>query len=102
MSLSRKQRRETAKKMGYLSQNNSFKDFAQRLERSHQAGDMIHKRNLEEQRWEMKKMEELKERERLMSEINAQRETTKEQEFTFDSSSFDFLNRMGDSEDLPG
>jgi hypothetical protein len=101
MSLSRKERRQAAKKMGYLSQDNSFKNFAERLGRSNQAGSMIHQRHLEDQRWDLKKQEEIRERERLMSEINARKESHKEEEFRLDVSSFDFLNQMENGEDQP-
>lgn len=91
MSQSRKERREAAKKMGYLSKDNSFKNFASRIERSARAGDMIHQKHLEDQRWEIKKKLETKEKERIMAEISSSTQN-KEQTFNFDTSSFDFLN----------
>lgn len=101
MSLSRKERREAAKKMGFLSQDNSFKNFAERLSRSNQAGNMIHQRHIEDQRWEMKKQEEIREREKLMREINSSKENQKEEEFRLDVSSFDFLNQVDNAEEQP-
>lgn len=101
MSMSRKERRQAAKKMGFLSQDKSFKNFAQRLGRSNEAGTMIHQKNLEDQRWELKKQEEVRERERLMREINSRKETQKEEEFRLDVSSFGFLNQIDNAEDQP-
>ena len=50
---------------------------------------------------DLKKQEEIRERERLMSEINARKESHKEEEFRLDVSSFDFLNQMENGEDQP-
>jgi hypothetical protein len=97
--MTRKERRDAAKKMGYLNQKTTFKDFADRIGRSNKAGDMIHKKHLEEQRWELKKKEEMKKYESSLKEIQEKQET---QEFyNFDASSFGFLNPESGDEDLP-
>lgn len=100
MSLSRKERRDAAKKMGYLKSDSSFSNFAQRLSRSKEAGNMIHKKNLEDQRWETKKALEEKERNRIMKEIESTNNTSPES-FSFDPTSFGFLESVEPSEDQP-
>jgi hypothetical protein len=59
MSANRRARRETAKKMGYLGKPMSYQELANRLSRSPEAGNMIHMQNIEQQRWDMKKKEEV-------------------------------------------
>ena len=47
---SRKQRREMARKFGLTKKNQNFTKWAQQLDRSVKAGQMIHQINLQEQR----------------------------------------------------
>lgn len=97
--MTRRERREAAKKMGFLGQKASFKDFADRLGRSNKAGDMMHKKHLEDQRWEMKKKEEIKKYESSLKEIQDKNQT--QEPYNFDVSSFGFLNPEPGDEDLP-
>ena len=46
---SRKQRREMARKFGLTKKNQNFTKWAQQLDRSVKAGQMIHQINLQEQ-----------------------------------------------------
>lgn len=97
--MTRRERRDAAKKMGYLSQKTTFKDFANRIGRSNKAGDMIHKKHLEEQRWELKKKDEIKKYESSLKEIQEKQQA--QESYNFDSSSFGFLNPESGDEDLP-
>jgi hypothetical protein len=98
MSLSRKERRAAAKNMGLLSQSFSYQKFAERLNRSNKAGEMMHKKHLEDQRWELKKKDESKAHEAALREIQSR---DPDQPFNFDPSSFGFLNPESSDEDLP-
>jgi hypothetical protein len=97
--MTRRERREAAKKMGYLNSKTTFKDFADRIGRSNKAGDVIHKKHLEDQRWDLKKKNETKKYESSLREIQAKQQP--EQSYTFDASSFGFLNPEASEEDLP-
>lgn len=97
--MTRRERRAAAKKLGYLNTNTSFKDFANRIGRSNKAGDMIHKKHLEDQRWQLKKKEEEKKYESSLQEI--QKNQPPQESYSFDPSSFGFLNPEASDEDLP-
>ena len=99
MSANRRARRETAKKMGYLGKSMTYQELANRLSRSHEAGNMIHRQNIEQQRWDTKKKEEVARNEKIMQDI----QTKYTEDFTLDASAFNFLNTANTEElgDLP-
>jgi hypothetical protein len=99
MSANRRARRETAKKMGYLGKPLSYQELANRLDRSQEAGNMIHRQHIEQQRWDMKKKEEIAKNEKIMNDIQSKYT----EDFTLDPSAFNFLNTANTEElgDLP-
>ena len=85
--------------MGYLGKPMSYQELANRLSRSQEAGNMIHMQNIEQQRWDMKKKEEVAKNEKIMQDI----QTKYTEDFTLDASAFNFLNTANTEElgDLP-
>lgn len=94
MSLSRRQRRDMAKKMGYLGKNETVAQQRERIRRAQEMGKMLHLHHLQN----MKNMELQAEKEKRTLEENEKLSNIQNPEVESSASPFQFLNQTTQSD----